>query len=184
MRSSPGQGPRQQRYSPVTKLVSSWGEAQWRYTTGRPVYAPEPLWVHCSTDQGAFRQPVEPHLIYHNGPGQAYLSRSAGTDVRNHKGDGDWFKIASLGPVNDTWWSTRDQTGMNFTIPAATPPGQYLLRVEHLYVRYPVGTTQFYIACAQLDVRPPRGGGVIAKIPGSEHMVRFPGAYQLRDEGK
>jgi hypothetical protein len=127
---------------------------------------------------------VEPHLIYHNGPGQAYLSRSAGTDVQNYKGDGDWFKIASLGPVNDTWWSTRDQTGMNFTIPAATPPGQYLLRVEHLYVRYPVGTTQFYIACAQLDVRPPKGGGVIEKIPGSEQMARFPGAYQLQDEGK
>ncbi|KAK3357257.1 glycoside hydrolase [Lasiosphaeria hispida] len=129
-------------------------------------------------------QPLEPHVIYHNGPGQAYLSRSTTVHVRDYEGEGDWFKISYLGATNDTWWLTRGQTGMNFTIPATTPPGQYLLRVEHLYVRYPLGTTQFYIACAQVDVfRPPGRGVTVAKTPDPEYMARFPGAYQLSDEG-
>lgn len=128
-------------------------------------------------------QPLEPHLIYHNGPGQAYLSKTttADMDLHRYEGDGDWFKISYHGPTNDSWWSTRDQTGMNFTIPKTTPPGPYLLRFEHLYVRYPIGTTQFYIACAQIEIRSPRG--VEAKVPGPEYMARFPGAYHLSDEG-
>ncbi|KAK0638448.1 glycosyl hydrolase family 61-domain-containing protein [Cercophora newfieldiana] len=124
-------------------------------------------------------EPLEPHLIYHNGPGQVYLSQSTAADVREYEGDGNWFKISYHGPTNDSWWSTRDQTGMNFTIPDSTPPGQYLLRVEHLYVRYPIGTTQFYIACAQINVRPPRNGTVGAKTPSPEYMVRFPGGLAV-----
>jgi len=135
------------------------------------------------TGRHFFSQPLEPHVIYHNGPGQAYLSRSTEHDVRDYDGGGNWFKIAYFGALNDTWWSTRDQTGMNFTIPASTPPGQYLLRVEHLYVRYPFGTTQFYIACAQIDVRPPRSA-VVERTPSEEYMARFPGAYHLTDEGE
>lgn len=102
--------------------------------------------------------------------------------MSTYEGDGDWFKIASIGAENDTWWLTRDQTGLNFTIPAATPPGQYLLRVEHLYVRYPIGTTQFYIACAQIQILPPTRR-VEAKMPGDAYMVKFPGAYNLSDPG-
>ncbi|KAK4443565.1 glycoside hydrolase [Podospora aff. communis PSN243] len=128
-------------------------------------------------------EPLEPHIIYHPGPGQVYLSRSTTLDVRDYQGDGDWFKIFYAGPKNDTWWLTRDETGMNFTIPASTPPGQYLLRVEHLYVRYPIGTTQFYIACAQIDVPPSRRVKASPKQPDSAYLVRFPGAYQLSDRG-
>jgi hypothetical protein len=121
-------------------------------------------------------------VIYHNGPGQVYLSQSTTADVSSYQGDGDWFKIASFGALNDSWWQTRDQTGMNFTLPFTTPPGEYLLRVEHLYVRYPMGTTQFYINCAQIHVLPAKEG-VESRVPGSKYMVRFPGAYQLSDEG-
>lgn len=127
-------------------------------------------------------EPMEPYIIYHNGPGQAYLSRSTTDDTTAYEGDGDWFKVASLGARNATDWLTRDQTSINFTIPETTPPGQYLLRVEHLYVRYPFGTTQFYIACAQIDVFPPSSGRK-PRMPGPEYVVKFPGAYDLADAG-
>lgn len=121
-------------------------------------------------------EPLEPYIIYHNGPGFAYLSKSAGEDLDRYEGDGDWFKIYYAGPKNDTYWSTRDQTGFNFSIPASTPPGKYLLRVEHLYVRPAWNTTQFYVACAQVEIV---GGGT--GVPGP--LMKFPGAYKEEDEG-
>ncbi|KAF2121554.1 glycosyl hydrolase family 61-domain-containing protein [Lophiotrema nucula] len=120
---------------------------------------------------------ILPYVMYHNGPGFAYLSKSpSNVELDKYEGDGDWFKIAYFGPLNDTYWSTRDQTGMNFTIPPTTPPGKYLLRVEHLYVRPQYNNTQFYIACAQIEVMGPGGG-----TPGP--LVRFPGAYKYEDPG-
>ncbi|KAF2020040.1 lytic polysaccharide monooxygenase [Aaosphaeria arxii CBS 175.79] len=121
-------------------------------------------------------EPLEPYIIYHNGPGMAYMSKSTVDNLDDYEGDGDWFKIAEFGPKDDTTWITRDQTGMNFTIPRRTPPGKYLLRVEHLYVRPSYNSTQFYIACAQVDVLGPGGG-----VP--EPLVKFPGAYDLNDRG-
>ncbi|KAH7130535.1 hypothetical protein B0J11DRAFT_523375, partial [Dendryphion nanum] len=90
-------------------------------------------------------EPLEPYIIYHNGPGLAYMSKSPTHDLNSYKGDGDWFKVAEFGPANDNTWETRGQIGMNFTIPEMTPPGLYLLRVEHLYVRPWWNGTQFYI---------------------------------------
>ncbi|KAK3388046.1 glycoside hydrolase, partial [Podospora didyma] len=129
--------------------------------------------------------PMEPYIIYHNGPGQAYLSRATTENISDYEGDGDWFKIGSIGAKNDTWWLTRDQTGMNFTVPASTPPGQYLVRVEHLYVRSPFNTTQFYISCAQIEVLPGGGDKATAepRMPDPEYLVKFPGAYDLSDPG-
>lgn len=106
----------------------------------------------------------------------AYLSASPTRDLSLYQGDGDWFKIGYLGPKNDSYWLTRDQTGMNFTIPPTTPPGDYLLRAEQLYVRPGYNTTQWYVACAQIKVLGEGGGD-----PGP--LVKFPGAYGLEDEG-
>ncbi|KAK4214948.1 lytic polysaccharide monooxygenase [Rhypophila decipiens] len=142
-------------------------------------------------------EPLEPYIIYHNGPGQAYLSKheplsSASSaekdaDLSSYTGSGPWYKIASRGALNDTWWMTRDQTGMNFTIPKTTPPGNYLLRVEHLYVRPWFNMTQFYVACAHVEILQPQTTGAgtdsSVKVPGDEYMVNFPGAYDLNDEG-
>jgi len=41
--------------------------------------------------------------IAHPGPGQAYLSRALGA-LETYRGDGDWFKIASVLAKNDTRW--------------------------------------------------------------------------------
>jgi hypothetical protein len=46
--------------------------------------------------------------IFHAGPGQVYMSRS--DDLLNDVGDGDWFKIAEAGPLNDTWWKLLGAT--------------------------------------------------------------------------
>ena len=45
-----------------------------------------------------------PHF-WHAGPGIIYLSRAPNDDLRNYKGDGDWFKIAYAGPINDITWA-------------------------------------------------------------------------------
>jgi hypothetical protein len=42
--------------------------------------------------------------IGHPGPAQVYLHRT--DDLQNDIGDGDWFKIAYEGPINDTFWGT------------------------------------------------------------------------------
>lgn len=67
---------------------------------------------------------------------------------------------------------------MTFTIPAATPSGDYLIRVEHigLHVAQSVGGAQFYISCGQITVT---GGGIGTPGP----LVAFPGAYSATDPG-
>jgi hypothetical protein len=61
----------------------------------------------------------------------------------------------------------------NTTIPAATPSGDYLLRVEHiaLHMAMQANKAQFYLACSQIKVT---GGG--NGIPGP--LVAMPGAYK------
>jgi hypothetical protein len=54
------------------------------------------------------------------------------------------FKIAVAGAINDTAWFLEAQRNKdwNFTIPATTPPGKYLLRHEQFMPSpYPDGTT-------------------------------------------
>ncbi len=67
---------------------------------------------------------------------------------------------------------------MNWNIPAATPSGDYLLRVEHigLHSASSAGGAQFYISCAQITVT---GGGAGTPSP----LVAFPGAYKATDPG-
>ena len=47
---------------------------------------------------------------------------------------------------------------MNFTIPATTPPGYYLVRVEHNNLSKDGEGTQFFIGCAHVRVIGPGGG--------------------------
>jgi len=43
--------------------------------------------------------------FWHPGPAQIYLSRAPNDDLQSYQGDGDWFKIAYAGPLDDTHWS-------------------------------------------------------------------------------
>ena len=43
-------------------------------------------------------------VFYHPGPAQIYLSRAPNDNLKNYRGDGDWFKIAYGGPVGNNEW--------------------------------------------------------------------------------
>lgn len=56
------------------------------------------------------RQHPGPYF-WHPGPGSIYLSRAPNDDLQNYRGDGDWFKIAYAGPINNTKWSLYPSVG-------------------------------------------------------------------------
>lgn len=67
------------------------------------------------------------------------MSRAPG-DVKQYQGDGDWFKVyediicGPMNPLHDSDWCSWGKANVEFTIPADTPPGQYLVRVEHIAI--------------------------------------------------
>ncbi|KAI0025289.1 lytic polysaccharide monooxygenase [Xylariomycetidae sp. FL0641] len=121
---------------------------------------------------------VCPAVVFHPGPGQAYLARAPrGAAALAGADDADWFRIASAGPRGDGAWELFGQTDYNFTIPATTPPGEYLLRVEQFLPTARYNVTQWYVNCAQVNIVGPGGGA------GPQDFARFPGTYELTDPG-
>ena len=63
-------------------------------------------------------------VIFHDGPGQAYLARAPNDDLEHFDGfGGDWFKIAYAGPQNDTAWKLKWKPGVRswvFILPPAS----------------------------------------------------------------
>ncbi|KAF2732510.1 hypothetical protein EJ04DRAFT_608208 [Polyplosphaeria fusca] len=113
--------------------------------------------------------------VSHGGPGMFYMAKvPEGTKIEEWDADGDWVKIADLGHVEGTRaeWVTdkKSYKSMNVTIPATMPPGKYLLRIEHLFLRTGIKQTNFFVSCAHLEVKGSGGGK-----PGP--TVKFPGAY-------
>ncbi|KAK4150167.1 glycosyl hydrolase family 61-domain-containing protein [Chaetomidium leptoderma] len=120
--------------------------------------------------------------MQHPGPLTIHMSRAPG-DVRQYRGDGDWFKVHQMiickpptgGYLNDKDWCTWDLSTVSFQIPRDTPPGQYLVRVEHIAIHgAQSGDTEFYFECAQIEV-----GGNGNGSPGP--MVKIPGLYDSND---
>jgi hypothetical protein len=74
--------------------------------------------------------------------------------------------------------STDEYKTPNTTIPADTPEGDYLLRVEHiaLHMAMQANKAQFYLSCTQVKIT---GGG--AGVPGP--LAALPGAYKSTDPG-
>ncbi|KAK7225317.1 hypothetical protein V2G26_013320 [Clonostachys chloroleuca] len=105
--------------------------------------------------------------IGHLGPGQAYMSKAPGA-IEDYEGDGDWFKIGTSGASDGMHWDSDRQPEMNFTIPASTPPGLYLVRVEHFNISPYFNQTQMYVNCAQVEVTGSGDGtpGPTVKLPG------------------
>lgn len=77
----------------------------------------------------------------HPGPQLAYLSRvpeGSGLTAATYDGSGDWAKLyAATTQANTSWeepeglvWAIRRKNSFLFTLPAETPPGEYLLRAE------------------------------------------------------
>lgn len=51
-----------------------------------------------------------------------------------------------------------DLAQFDVQIPELTPPGEYLLRVEHIYPWAKRNQTQFFVNCAQIKILGPGGG--------------------------
>ncbi|KAK8016648.1 hypothetical protein PG993_014837 [Apiospora rasikravindrae] len=120
--------------------------------------------------------------IEHPGPGFVYMSKAPGS-VNSYDGDGDWFKVAESGLCGggkantDAAWCTWQKDRIEYTIPKTIPPGEYLVRVEHIAIHEShVGKAQFYMECAQLKVEGAGGG-----TPGP--LVKIPGMYKAADPG-
>ncbi|KAJ4358781.1 uncharacterized protein N0V89_003365 [Didymosphaeria variabile] len=125
--------------------------------------------------------------MYHPGPLTVWLSPAE--DLSAYQGTNPWVKILSVvnrtaqsvPPSDDyTWkhqWGAYQAPSWNFTIPASTPAGAYLLRIEQIYP-VPVGElgslgAQFYVNCAHLRVV----NDGEAKEVGDDFKVGIPGVY-------
>lgn len=122
--------------------------------------------------------------IIHPGPLLVYLSKAPeGTTAASYDGSGKWFKIHELGTsvINSTgmFWETTNKANFTWTLPADTPPGDYLMRTEHiaLHQAESVGGAQFYMECAQLSVT----GGSASATPSP--TAEIPGMYKGTDPG-
>ncbi|KAF2180124.1 lytic polysaccharide monooxygenase [Zopfia rhizophila CBS 207.26] len=172
----PNVDPEYAKRYPFFDLFSPW------MTCGRDAYksamTTETASVIAGSELGMWVSNVwnSSNLIFHDGPGQVYMSRAPNDDLEHYDGKGDWFKIATVGVKSDTAWQLRWTLGPNFTIPATTPPGHYLLRVEHFQPSRLTNTSQWYVNCAHINVIGPGGG-----MPTGS--AKFPGAYDLEDPG-
>lgn len=119
--------------------------------------------------------------IEHPGPGFVYMSK-APADVATYDGSGDWFKVMETGLCrgsanNDGSWCSWQKDRLEFVIPEKTPPGEYLVRVEHIGLHEGFkDRAQFYIECAQLKINGPGGGN-------PSPLVKIPGIYKADDPG-
>lgn len=65
----------------------------------------------------------------------------------------------------------------NFTIPASTPAGQYLVRWENIFPN--PEDAQFYVNCAHIEVTNDKTG----VEPSQEYKVKIPGVYTRGQKG-
>lgn len=118
-------------------------------------------------------------FIEHPGPGFVYMSKAPGS-VSSYDGSGDWFKAYESGlcgsnPGQDGSWCTWQKDRIEFTIPKTLPPGEYLVRVEHIGLHEGhVGKAQFYMECAELKIT---GSGTGSPTP----LAKIPGIYSAND---
>jgi len=120
--------------------------------------------------------------IYHPGYYDAYMTPVS--DFGEDAGTGTtWFKIWEDPPTYTPGSTTLNYPQQNelqftFTLPAALPSGNYLLRGSQiaLHVASTFGGAQFYLACAQLTVT---NGG--SGTPGP--LVAFPGVFTGYEPG-
>ncbi|KAJ7289509.1 glycosyl hydrolase family 61-domain-containing protein [Mycena rebaudengoi] len=148
------------------------------YTSTQSGTAPGVMSVAAGSTVG-FTVNGNPSTLYHPGTVNVYMAKApTGTDVSKWDGSGNvWFKIYQIPAITDggttITFPATDLDHVSFPIPAATPSGQYLIRIEHIAVHSAsyFGGAQFYIACAQVQAS---GTGT----PGP--LVAFPGAYTLK----
>lgn len=134
---------------------------------------------------GATVHYIASQQVNHPGPTQYYLAKvPEGQSVKTWDGAGAvWFKFHTEMPLaggsgGQSWPAQNLYQTANATIPAATPSGDYLLRVEQiaLHLAQTADGAQFYLACSQVTITGGDDG-----TPGP--LMAFPGAYKATDPG-
>ncbi|RDB18323.1 putative endo-beta-1,4-glucanase D [Hypsizygus marmoreus] len=115
------------------------------------------------------------NTLYHSGPAAIYLGK-APSSVASWDGSGaNWFKIAEWGATfNPFKFTAEGASQLSTTIPANTPPGEYLVRIEQVGLHV-AGAPQWYISCAQIKIT---GSG-----SGNPAKVSIPGYVSASDPG-
>jgi len=115
------------------------------------------------------------NTIYHQGPAAIYLGKAPSTASSWDGSGANWFKIAEWGATfNPFTFTDMNASQLTTTIPANTPAGEYLVRIEQMGLHV-VGAPQWYISCAQIKIT---GGG-----SGNPSKVSLPGYVSPSDPG-
>ncbi|KAF8055221.1 glycosyl hydrolase family 61-domain-containing protein [Lyophyllum atratum] len=143
--------------------------------------------IRCNTSPGAATSTVSvaagssitftlDNSIYHLGPAAIYLGKAPSTAASWDGSGANWFKIAEWGATFSPsfTFTTLNLSQLSTTIPASTPAGEYLLRIEQIGLHV-AGAPQWYISCAQIKVT---GGG-----SGNSVKVSLPGYVSATDPG-
>ncbi|KAG5651058.1 hypothetical protein H0H81_010040 [Sphagnurus paluster] len=113
--------------------------------------------------------------LYHLGPAAIYLGKAPSTAAAWDGSGANWFKIAEWGATfNPFTFTTYNLNTLTTTIPASTPAGEYLVRIEQIGLHV-AGAPQWYISCAQIKIT---GGG-----SGNPAKVSIPGYVSANDPG-
>ncbi|KAF1960545.1 hypothetical protein CC80DRAFT_543959 [Byssothecium circinans] len=149
----------------VLKLKAG-DELEYAHQINNPEFWTDDMWV-CEDGRGSCDNGT-PQLILHPGPVVAHLSKiPKGQNIHNYDGSGPWLKIYTLGLKHDAnstrkvnWlpWNNEDMDTpiprFVFKIPAQTPAGHYLLRIDLIWVHATEDKepAQFYPSCTQIEV--------------------------------
>ncbi|GLB44352.1 putative glycoside hydrolase family 61 protein [Lyophyllum shimeji] len=115
------------------------------------------------------------NTIYHQGPAAIYLGKAPSTAASWDGSGANWFKIAEWGATfNPFAFTDYGASQLTTTIPANTPPGEYLVRIEQIGLHV-VGAPQWYVSCAQIKIT---GSGT-----GNPSKVSIPGYVSPNDPG-
>ncbi|KAI1848649.1 hypothetical protein JX266_005508 [Neoarthrinium moseri] len=148
------------------------------------------MWDNCPDGRGSCNPARADGVmdINHEGPVIAHLSQvPEGLDVTAYDGSGEWVKIFTLGmewradQTEPIHWLAYNKQGSGqgwpgrfmFKIPAQTPAGQYLLRMdeintgleEHNEAFNSSSPAQLYPSCAQIQVESDYSGDLPRGIP-------------------
>ncbi|CAI6333745.1 unnamed protein product [Periconia digitata] len=129
------------------------------------------MFYNCTDDRGScFHKLGWVQDFNHPGPLLIHLSKvPSSQDIRTYDGSGEWVKIHTLGLTNPRYgqplnWTLyrSDPPHITFKIPAQTPSGQYLMRMdliwsgatnEYINIGDDGSLAQMYPSCAQLNIQ-------------------------------
>ncbi|KAM7218615.1 Glycosyl hydrolase family 61 domain containing protein [Rhypophila decipiens] len=160
--------------------MQRWEPVNWK--TNQFEYCPD-AYGTCDLDYGM--------TFNHHGPLMVHLSPvPQGKDVREYDGSGSWVKILTVGVEvredDPAHWIMYNRGGLpprfSFKIPAQTPPGQYLMRMDAVYIggQYVIAgnaitvEAQLYPSCAQIEVIAPAENGNASSSTAFPKGIRIP----------